>query len=184
MATPDANLALIGLRCSGKSTIGPMVAAQLERPFIDLDHVTAAELGVPTAGEALRTLGQPAFRAGELHALIKTLMTDGQVISLGGGTPTYEDSLDALVHERNAGRLGIVYLRAQPEALKRRMAESLISTRPSLTGSDPIAEVDGLFAQRDPLYRQIAHRVIEVDELPIEMGAAAVGAWFKRYTLG
>ena len=54
-------LILLGLRCSGKSTIGPLLAARLSFPpaaFADLDHLTAARLAVPSAAHAINTLGQ------------------------------------------------------------------------------------------------------------------------------
>lgn len=175
---------MIGLRCSGKSTVGALVAQHLARPFIDLDDATAVELGQPTPALALTHLGFDAFRAGELHALVKTLANAGQVIALGGGTPTHPDSLDILIHQRNARRLAIVYLRAQPQTLKHRLAQTDTRTRPPLLGQDPVEEVVAIFAQRDTLYRQLAHRVIEVDNLPPDHAALATEAWFNHYLAG
>jgi shikimate kinase len=181
MFTAQANLLLIGLRCAGKSTIGPRVAAPAAMGFVDLDDRTALELGTPTAGDALRSLGEPAFRAGELHALVKVLTTPGQVVALGGGTPMYRDSLEVILHERNVGRAGIVYLRAPAAVLADRLRRAGGASRPALTGDgtgDPADEVAELFAQRDPVYQRLAHRVMEVERLTADDAAAAIGAWW------
>lgn len=176
---PAANLALIGLRCSGKSTVGPRVAAELATDFVDLDNITAAELGFPTAGDALRALGEPSFRAGELHALVKTLHRPSRVIAFGGGTPMTCDAMDVILHERNAGRLAIVYLRASVPVLVARMTDGGTHTRPSLTGLPLADEVAALFEDRDEIYSHIAHRVIEIDRLAPEHAAVAIASWFQ-----
>lgn len=176
---PAANLAIIGLRCSGKSTIGPRVAAELAKDFVDLDDITAAELGFPSAGEALRSLGEPSFRGGELHALVKTLHRPARVVAFGGGTPMTRDAMDVILHERNAGRLAIVYLRASVAVLVARMTEGGAHARPSLTGLPLADEVAALYEDRDAIYSHIAHRVIEIDRLAPEHAAVAIAAWFS-----
>jgi shikimate kinase len=187
MFTGQANLLLIGLRCAGKSTIAPRVAAQAGMGFVDLDDRTAVELGATTAGEALRSLGEPAFRAGELHALVKVLTTRHQVVALGGGTPMYRDSLEVILHERNSGRAGIVYLRAPAAVLAERLRRTGGASRPALTGDgtgDPADEVADLFAHRDPVYQRLAHRVIEVERLSADDAATAIGAWWAAQRRG
>lgn len=176
----NANIALIGLRCAGKSTIGPLLARELDRTFIDLDDLTASELGYARAGEALAQLGEPAFRAGELHALVKSLAHGGnQVLALGGGTPTHEPSLEILLDQRNAGALALIYLHASPQALAARMRAGGAGTRPALLGVDAASEVAELYRRRDDLYRQIAHRTIEAGELAPDTAAMVIASWLR-----
>ena len=52
---------LIGLRCSGKTTVGPLLAQRLGRLFVDLDDRPAAAAGCGRAGEAL-TYGEDGGR--------------------------------------------------------------------------------------------------------------------------
>lgn len=153
---------LIGLRCSGKSTVGRLLAERLQRPFIDLDDRTAAILNFTTAGDALRTHGEPAFRAAESQAL-RAVLTDPTpaIIALGGGTPTAPGAAALLLEAQGAGRAMIVYLRATPELLAQRLRNSSAATRPSLTGAGAVAEVGLLFQQRDPLYTRLANRVAD-----------------------
>jgi shikimate kinase len=42
-------LSLVGYRSCGKSTLGPLVAARLGWPFVDLDHAITARIKMPIA---------------------------------------------------------------------------------------------------------------------------------------
>jgi shikimate kinase len=171
------NLALIGLRASGKTTIGRVVAQRLGRVFIDLDDATLLELvgrasrppSLPTIADAWRTFGEPAFRAAEVRALRRILDDDHQIIALGGGTPTAPGATELINQHRAAQRLRIIYLRATSATLAARFsATGATPDRPSLTGAGVIEEIPHVFAQRDPLYRALADDVVEVDAMSPE----------------
>lgn len=162
------NLLLMGLRGSGKTTLAPLIAKQLNRPWLDLDIETLAELcasGKPaqTVTEAWHTYGEPTFRAAETKALARVLRNDNQVIALGGGTPTAPGAADLLRAEKHAGRAKIIYLRASAATLRERLAATDMGTRPSLTGASPLDEIEAVLATRDPLFRSLSDRTIEVD---------------------
>ncbi|MBL0922180.1 MAG: AAA family ATPase [Phycisphaerales bacterium] len=164
MSIPPAgpNILLIGLRGSGKSAIGARLASRLARPFIDLDQATLARLGAPNVAQAWKSHGQQAFRAAEADAL-RAAMRDssGAVVALGGGTPTAPGVADHVRHESRHKRAVVVYLRCTPAELRRRLTGRLGADRPSITGKDPLAEMDEVFRFRDPLYRSLAFAVIE-----------------------
>lgn len=162
------NLLLMGLRGSGKTTLAPLIAKQLSRPWLDLDIETLAELcasGKPaqTVTEAWQTYGEPAFRAAETKALVRVLKSDNQVIALGGGTPTAPGAADLLRAARSNGCTRIVYLRASAATLRDRLIATDTGTRPSLTGANPVDEIETVLAARDPLYQSLADRVIEIE---------------------
>jgi len=150
---------LLGLRGSGKSTLGQSLASKLRALFVDLDDVTASLLKCPTPAEALHKHGQAAFRGAELKALTSAGVARAKVVALGGGTPTAPGASDAL---RKSGAT-LVYLRASPETLRARLAATDLASRPSLTGADVLAEIDAVFERRDPIYLALADEVIEVD---------------------
>ncbi len=154
------NLILIGLRGSGKTSIGQAVAARVHRPFVDLDNLTPKLMGAASVTAAWARFGQPAFREAEARALAGVLGNDNQVIALGGGTPTAPGAADLLRSARAAGAR-VVYLAAPPEELRHRLGAADLSNRPSLTGADPLAEIDRVHAARDGLYRDVASDIIE-----------------------
>lgn len=180
MTATGANLLLIGLRASGKSTLGRLVAARLSRPFIDLDDRTAARLGEPSPAAALGRYGEPAFRAAESAALRETLLGSGRVVALGGGTPTAPGAAEMLERERAAGRAVIVYLHAAPDVLRARLAATDVASRPSLTGRGTLEEIEALYAGRDGLYRRLADAVIEVEFAPSDAIAERMSSLIER----
>jgi len=155
------HLVLIGLRCSGKSTLGPMIAERLGMPFVELDDRTAEALGARTPGEALSVYGEPAFRDAERGALGVALAEPDAVIALGGGTPTAPGARESLDRARDADRARIVYLRATPSELALRLQRTDLGERPSLTGKGAIEELAELHAERDPIYRRLADAIVE-----------------------
>lgn len=164
---------LMGLRASGKSTVASHLARALAGPAgraVDLDDVTAAMLQTPTSADAVRTLGWPKFRAGEFTALLDALAKPYAVLALGGGTPTYGPSREALENAKRAGSIVLVYLHAKPAVLQQRLAATDLATRPSLTGQGVLEEIEQVYADRDRLYRTLASPgfLIEADQ-PIAM---------------
>jgi shikimate kinase len=155
------NVLLIGMRGSGKTTIGRMVAAGLSSGFVDLDDATIKELAAATVAEAWRVHGEGAFRAAEVRALAAALRIHPGVLSLGGGTPMAAGAAEIIKRAQVAGAR-VVYLRAPAATLRARL-EGKMGNRPSLTGADPLAEIDAVLAKRDPGYLAIADLVVNTD---------------------
>src|SRR5262245_23946845 len=65
------DLVLMGLRGSGKTTLGQRLADRYELRFVDLDRRTPGEFGVRTVAEAWAKYGEAAFREAEVRALRK-----------------------------------------------------------------------------------------------------------------
>ena len=161
MTDSKPNLILIGLRASGKSTLGALLAESLGVGFVDLDDVTSALLDADGAGDAIATHGIETFRDAETQALESVLKGTDQVIALGGGTPT-APRCSAMLKESSSR---VIYLRALPETLQRRLQATDNTDRPALVGNDVINEVQTLFDRRDALYQSVAESVIHTDEV-------------------
>lgn len=159
MTASEPNLVLIGLRGSGKSTLGVRLAESLGRGFVDLDDVSARVLGESGAGDAIAKHGMEAFRRAECDALRSVLVDSNQVIALGGGTPTAAGCEELL--SRDGCR--VLYLKAKPETLRERLSKADNSDRPSLTGGDVVDEIGAVFELRDPLYMDIAESIVHTD---------------------
>lgn len=153
----------MGLRGSGKSTLGKLLAGSLSLPFVDLDDLTPQVLGKATVAEAWTSAGEPAFRAAERTALASALSGPPLVLALGGGTPTAPGASDLLRQYAESRSALLIYLRASAADLRARLESSGPGThRPSLTGASPLDEIAHVLAARDPLYLKLAGIVLEV----------------------
>lgn len=118
-------LFLTGFMGSGKSTVGPLVAARLGWRFEDLDRHVELKAGRPVS-EIFTGSGEGAFRAMETEALERVARTPRTVVALGGGTLAQGNNL---MVAREAGP--IVYLRVPVEVLAERL-EATVRQRPML----------------------------------------------------
>lgn len=146
-------LILVGLPGSGKSTVGRQLARRLGLPLHDSDSVIEQRLGC-SIREFFEREGEAAFRDIE-ESVIEDLLARGPgVISTGGGAvlrPANRQRMHAGGH--------VIYLRSAPEDVYRRLRHDTV--RPLLQVADPLRRLQDLYAERDPLYREAAHFVIE-----------------------
>ncbi|MAY74339.1 MAG: shikimate kinase [Phycisphaerae bacterium] len=172
----DRHLILMGLRASGKSTIGRVIARRIGVGFVDLDQVTFRLMRVKSAAEGINLHGIDAFRSAESRALTETLNSPPSVLALGGGTPTAPGAASSLRHTDAT----TIYFRAQPDVLAARLAKTDLASRPSLTGRGAVEEVGELFRDRDPLYASLSSLTLDVDELSIDDAADRVIAFIEH----
>lgn len=176
-------LVLMGLRGSGKSTLGRMLAERLGTAFVDLDDRVAAALASADAGSALKSHGEPAFRKAEFDCLSAIIAREpsGAVIALGGGTPTAPGAADLLRDHAVSGRLALIYLHASPDTLRRRLMTTDTASRPSLTRAGTLDEIEAIYAQRNPLYCSLTSehtaqncKRLDIDALTVEQSLRGI----------
>ncbi len=146
-------VSLIGLPGSGKSTVGRQLARRLHCPFVDSDQVLEERLGCSIRAYFERE-GEERFRDMEQAVLDELTQRPDCVLSTGGGAvlrPTNRENLKS--------RTQVVYLKSSPDELFRRLRHD--TNRPLLQVADPLGRLHELYAVRDPLYREVAHFVIE-----------------------
>lgn len=146
-------IALVGLPGSGKTTVGRQLARRLQLPFIDSDHEIEVRIGC-SIREFFDREGEVRFRDIEQEVLDTLTQGPAHVLSTGGGAVLREANRK---HLRERGR--VVYLKSTPEELFRRLRHD--TNRPLLQVADPLAKLRSLFSERDPLYKQVAHFVLE-----------------------
>jgi shikimate kinase len=149
---------------AGKSTVARLVAARLGRPHIDTD-VEVERVTGSSVPELFSTRGEEGFRAEESSVLTSVLARSvPTVISVGGGAVLDPAQRGAL---RASGP--VVWLRARPDTLARRVGEGM--DRPLLVarGAEPSGGLVGVLAridgERRGLYEEVASVVIDVDDL-------------------
>jgi len=146
-------ISLIGMPGGGKSTVGRQLARRLSVDFVDTDAVIEQRIGM-SIPELFERQGEAAFRAIETEVLATLTRERQGVLATGGGVVLAAANREAL------RRLStVVYLKATPRELVRRVRTD--GRRPLLAGHDPLVRLRQLYAQRDPLYRETAHFVIE-----------------------
>ena len=146
-------VSLVGLPGSGKTTVGRQLARRLGVPFADSDHVIEQRLGCSVRSYFERE-GEDKFRDIEQDVIDELSRNGAQVLSTGGGAVLRPVNR---AHLRNRG--SVVYLNSSPEELYRRLRHD--TNRPLLQVADPLKRLRELYAQRDPLYRETAHFVLE-----------------------
>jgi shikimate kinase len=154
-------IVLTGFMGSGKSTVGPLLAARLGWRFLDVDEVIEGEAAASIA-QLFSLHGEPAFRERERRTIARLASEDSLVLALGGGAIEDERTRELLVGD--------------PATLLVHLEVALATTLARCRGSEgkrPVladeANLAARYARRLPLYR-LSHRSIVVDRLaPVEV---------------
>ncbi len=145
---------LVGLRGSGKSSVGRLVAAQLGWPFADTDELVEARTG-RSAADIITGDGMPAFRAREVAALAEALGRTPLVLATGGGAVLLPENRAAILSVPPPERL-VVWLDAPPEVLAARFEGNWRAIRPALTELPLVEELAQTRSERAGLYAEVA----------------------------
>ncbi len=91
-------IVLLGYMGSGKSTVGRILARDLDQPFLDLDSYIETQLQA-SIPQIFKEKGELFFRKKE-HEYLKEILADpaDAVLALGGGTPCYSGNMDAVLN--------------------------------------------------------------------------------------
>jgi len=152
------NIVLVGFMGSGKSTVGPLLAKRLGRPFREIDDEVVAEAGRPVT-QIFANEGESGFRLREAACLARALTVGGQVIAVGGGAPLSDENWKRIRHGNC-----VVALTADSDEIASRLDGS--TSRPLLEG-DRSASIAGLLPSRIGRYLE-ADLVVATDGSPPE----------------
>ncbi len=149
----SGNIYLVGLMGAGKTSVGKLLAKRLSRQFHDSDHEIEARTGVriPVIFEIE---GEAGFRQRESAVIDELTQAEDIVLATGGGA-VLDPRNRELLHSRGT----VVYLRASVDELYNRTRRD--RNRPLLQTADPRGRLAELMKVRDPLYREVAHVVVD-----------------------
>ena len=157
---PEDNLILVGMMGAGKTTVGRMLARRLKRPFHDSDLEIERRCGVRIP-LIFDIEGEAGFRAREAQVIAELSGLEAIVLATGGGVVLSEQN-----RRRLAARGKVVYLHARPAHLWLRVRHD--RNRPLLAGPGPQKRLEDLYAERDPLYREVADIVIDTGKQSVQ----------------
>ncbi|MHC1725700.1 MAG: shikimate kinase [Syntrophobacteraceae bacterium] len=148
----ERNIALIGFRATGKSSVGKILARKLSRVFIDMDLHLSASAGREIACW-VRSEGWGTFRKAESELLTNLASRKGLVVSTGGGIVLAPENLAILDQH-----FFTVWLKASAETIHARINSDpqSCSTRPPLSDLPLKDEIEKTLLERTPLYSKAA----------------------------
>jgi XRE family aerobic/anaerobic benzoate catabolism transcriptional regulator len=147
-------IALTGLRGAGKSTVGPLLAAELDVPFVEMDALVQEAAGLPL-DQIFELHGERYYRRIERETLQRILAgSSASVVAAAGGVVNEPSTWKALLD-----RTTVVWLRARPEDHWRRVVAQG-DRRPMADHPDAMAELRAMLATREARYAQ-AHIVVD-----------------------
>ena len=152
---------LYGPPGSGKSTIGEILAGQLNLPFYDLDHEIERSFS-KSITEIFQVEGESRFRAYEHSKLLDLIDKPECVISLGGGT-LLDEELRSLVEASGP----VICLTAPLLELSNRL-ERVTNNRPLLSGNLPM-HLENLVKNRATHYATFQKQVDTANLNPTEL---------------
>jgi shikimate kinase len=150
--TAKNNIYLVGMPGAGKTTVGRQLARRMHRSFIDADHEIEARTGVRIP-LIFDIEGEQGFRDRESKVIAELAAESNLVVATGGGAVLRPENRAAI---KQGGT--VIYLHAVPRLLFERTR--LDPNRPLLQVADPMGRIEELFAQRDPLYREVADIIV------------------------
>lgn len=153
------NIFLVGLMGAGKSTVGRLLAKALDKTFYDSDHEIERRTGV-NIPLIFELEGEAGFRKREAQAIAELANIQNVVLATGGGAVLMPENRQVL-----ASHGTVIYLRANVDELWHRTRGD--RNRPLLQTENPRERLHSLYAQRDPLYREIADFVIDTGGQPV-----------------
>lgn len=138
---------------AGKTTVGREYARRHSLRFLDCDQELIARTGV-TVATIFEIEGEEGFRRRESCLIDELTQASDLVLATGGGVVLNPDNR-ALLHERAI----VVYLNVPPKVLWERTRHD--RNRPLLQVPNPRERIESLYRERDPLYREAAHLIVE-----------------------
>ena len=147
-ATRRKRVALVGLRGAGKTTLGSALAAELGKPFIELDHEIEREAGV-SLSEIFLLYGQAGYRRIERRCLERHIGVQAElVMSVGGGIVSEPETYNLLLQH-----CFTIWIKASPDEHMARVAAQG-DLRPMQGHTEAMADLKRILDSRELLYRK------------------------------
>lgn len=145
---------LTGFMCSGKSTVGSILANTLGWDFFDLDELIVKKEGKSVI-DIFSERGEAYFREVESETLLNVSSKQNLIIALGGGTIVSEKNRDIM---KDTGIL--IYLDTSPTVIYQRLKHKTdrpLFRKPDdspLSKKEALTKISTMLEERDPYYSE------------------------------
>jgi shikimate kinase len=154
-----ANIFFVGLMGAGKTTVGRLLAKNLEADFYDTDQEIEKRTGVRVP-VIFEMEGEQGFRKREISMVDELTQKQNIVLATGGGAVIAPENRE---HLKSRGI--VIYLRANVNDLYHRTRFD--RNRPLLQNTNARTKLEKLFAERDPLYQEVATHIVDTGNQPV-----------------
>jgi shikimate kinase len=150
-----STIVLVGVPGAGKTTVGKLLAKELQVEFFDSDQVIEARAG-KSVSDIFTQDGEPAFRKIEHDVIIELLDSPNSVLALGGGS-LGNDETRAKVKQAQT----VWLIAGLAQAVDR---VGMNRNRPLLLGNVR-GQLADLMAAREPYYKEVAKIGVDTSKL-------------------
>ena len=146
-------ICLIGLRGAGKSTLGPLIAARFDLPFVELNKEIEAKAGIPIA-EIIALYGEEGYRQLEADTLGSIIaLHDRLVLAVAGGIVSGAGAFAEVL-----ARFHTVWIKASPaEHMDRVRAQG--DLRPMAGNPEAMIQLRQILKAREAHYAKAAYHI-------------------------
>lgn len=158
----------IGFQSSGKTTLGRLLAHQLQCSFKDTDQLIEEFHPTLSCSEIFKTFGETYFRQLEAHVITSLNYHLPFILATGGGSLLQESN--RFILKKNCT---LIYLKTSSDILKERIAQR--ATLPGYLSSSHFDKTfDRIYQERSAIYEKWADHIIYMDGLNIEQALKVV----------
>jgi shikimate kinase len=158
-------IVLVGVPGAGKTTVGKLLAKELQVEFFDSDQVIESRAG-KSVSDIFTQDGEPAFRKIEHDVIIELLDSPNSVLALGGGSLGNDETRAKVKHAQ-----AVWLIAGLAQAVDR---VGMNRNRPLLLGNVR-GQLADLMAAREPYYKEVARIGVDTSKLiPSEVVAEII----------
>lgn len=169
-AAPRSRVALLGVRGAGKSSVGRVLAQNLELPFIELDQLIEERAGMDLS-RVFAVHGEAWYRELQAEALEEVLGQHGAAVIAPGGSIVNDEAVFA----RLRATCRTVWLSAPPAEHWRRVVGQG-DLRPMEGRPRAMVQLENLLAERGPRYA-LADLTLDTEGRLPDAVAAELAEW-------
>jgi shikimate kinase len=150
-----STIVLVGVPGAGKTTVGKLLAKELQVEFFDSDQVIEARVG-KSVSDIFTQDGEPAFRKIEHDVIIELLDSPNSVLALGGGSLGIDETRAKVKQAQTVWLIAGLAQAVDRVGMNR--------NRPLLLGNVR-GQLADLMAAREPYYKEVAKIGVDTSKL-------------------